>query len=91
MKGVEGLFQESKWVKGSFKQNVVGTVTHVEASEVDVDWICVCVLPCFLTFQEYGEASAIPGPLCDPSELVVLKSFQHLYFQVGERAICPPG
>ena len=41
--------------------------------------------------QQCGEAEELPDMVVEPAEVTLLDHFQHLYWQAGEHALCPPG
>mmetsp|Transcript_32205 Transcript_32205/g.52038 ORF Transcript_32205/g.52038 Transcript_32205/m.52038 type:complete len:618 (-) Transcript_32205:1026-2879(-) len=73
------VFKEARWLKGSFKGRMDGTVVSVSVAEVTVEWL----------FAASGQGgSQAPHELVkDPSKLVPLNYFSPTWWQLGDHAL----
>ncbi|XP_010272451.1 PREDICTED: probable ubiquitin-conjugating enzyme E2 24 isoform X2 [Nelumbo nucifera] len=77
------IFKTAKWLSGVWKENrYEGTVCHVEAGLVYVDWVASAIV---------GYDMNLPAPSCqqDSKDLTLLSCFPYANWQLGDWCLLP--
>mmetsp|Transcript_17619 Transcript_17619/g.49241 ORF Transcript_17619/g.49241 Transcript_17619/m.49241 type:complete len:1167 (-) Transcript_17619:484-3984(-) len=77
------VFRHAKWLQGSFRNKLEGVVVHVEPVEVEVEWLVSCKVG--------DQAGQAPDEIANPRDLTIFSYFSYTCWQLGDRALLPPG